>query len=152
MNGGGDLVFIDTNVLLYTLDASNPLKRALALRWRDALWQSQTGRLSWQVLNEFYSNATRKIGAPAITIRRLVEAYTRWKPRGFSLQLTQRAWYWTDHARINYWDALILAAAERSGCRWLLSEDFTHKRKYGSVEAINPFLAEPDGYSATPAG
>jgi predicted nucleic acid-binding protein len=148
MNGADELVFVDTNVLLYTLDARNPLKQAVAMRWRDALWQSQRGRLSWQVLNEFYANATRKIGAPATTIRRLVEAYTSWRPRRYGLPLVERAWYWTDQTRINYWDALILAAAERSDCRWLLSEDFIHKRKYGPVEVINPFLTEPDGLGA----
>ncbi|HLI85941.1 MAG TPA: PIN domain-containing protein [Bryobacteraceae bacterium] len=148
MNGATDLVFVDTNVLLYTLDAANPLKQAAALRWCDVLWQSQTGRLSWQVLDEFYANATRKIGAPAPTIRRLVKAYARWKPLCFSIPLIERAWHWTDRAQLTYWDALILAAAERFNCRWLLSEDFIQKRRYAPVEVISLFFTEPEGFGA----
>jgi len=49
-----------------------------------------------------------------------------------------------DQADLSYWDALILAASERLGCRWLLSEDFQHGRKYGSVLVLNPFRTKPE--------
>jgi predicted nucleic acid-binding protein len=75
----------------------------------------------------------------------LVETYTQWNVVELSLALLQRAWQWTDQTGISYWDALILASAERSGCRWLLSEDFQDGRKYGSVQAVNPFRTEPNG-------
>ncbi|HEY7387229.1 MAG TPA: PIN domain-containing protein [Bryobacteraceae bacterium] len=142
------LYFVDSNVLVYALDTANPQKQAAALRWRDALWQSQSGHLSWQVLHEFFYSATRKLHISEAVVRALVRSYAQWPVTGFSLSLIELAWYWTDRAQLNYWDALILAAAERSGCRWLLSEDFTHKRKYGSVEAVNPFLTEPNGFGA----
>jgi len=151
MNAGSDLVFVDTNVLLYEVDTTDISKQSTAHRWIESLWLHGNARVSWQVLDEFYANAVGKLGAPALIIRRLVDTYTLWEPSEFTFPLIQRAWHWTDHARLNYWGALILAAAERSGCRWLLSEDFAHKRKYGSVEAINPFLLEPNGLGATPA-
>ena len=122
----------------------DPQKQAAALRWRDALWEQQAGRLSWQVLNEFYWNATRKLRVAGHVARTLVESYSKWATTGFSLPLIQRAWHWTDSAGISYWDALILAAAERSGCRRLLSEDFSHGREYGAVEVVNPFLVDPE--------
>jgi len=143
MNAADNLVFVDTNVLLYELDGADPAKQLASRRWLDALWQERAARVSWQVLNEFYVNATRKTGVPAATCRRLVETYLLWKPAEFSLPLLWRAWYWADHAGITHWDALILAAAERSGCRWLLSEDFSHGRKYGSVQVVNPFRSDP---------
>jgi predicted nucleic acid-binding protein len=149
MNGARNLVFVDTNVLLYELDGSDPTKQLTCRRWLEALWQEGAARVSWQVLNEFYVNATRKTGASAATSRRLVETYVQWKPADFSLPLIERAWYWADRAGIPYWDALILAAAERSGCRWLLSEDFSHGRKYGSVQVVNPFSGDPDKFLAT---
>jgi predicted nucleic acid-binding protein len=141
-----NLWFVDTNVLLYTLDSANALKQAAALTWRDALWEHRSGCLSWQVLNEFYANATAKMRAPAAVTRAMVEAYAHWPVSGFSLSLVQRAWRWTDQTGISYWDALILASAERSGCRWLLSEDFQDGRKYGSVQAVNPFRTDPNGF------
>jgi predicted nucleic acid-binding protein len=130
------------------LDAAAPAKQTTALRWRDALWQNEAGRLSWQVLHEFYANATGKLRAPSSVARTLVDAYAQWPITSFSLPLVERAWHWMDRAHVSYWDALILAAAERSGCRWLLSEDFTHGRRYGTVEIVNPFLADPSGFFA----
>jgi predicted nucleic acid-binding protein len=58
--------------------------------------------------------------------------------------IIRRAWEWADHAGVPYWDALILSAAENTGCRYLLSKDFQHCRSYGSVGVINPFEADPD--------
>ena len=146
MNGAVRTCFVDTNVLLYTLDSTNPSKQAAALMWRDALWEHRAGRLSWQVLSEFYVNATAKMGAQAATARQLVISYAQWEAAGFTINLLQRAWHWVDQAGVSYWDALILAAAERSGCQWLLSEDFQHERTYGTIRVLNPFLTEPAGF------
>ena len=146
MNAADRLCFVDTNLLLYSLDSGNPAKQAAALRWRDALWERRAGHLSWQVLNEFYVNATGKMGAPAAIARQMVELYAEWQAVEFSLTLLQRAWHWTDHAGVTYWDALILAAAERAGCRWILSENFQHERKYGPMQVIDPFRVEPRGF------
>jgi predicted nucleic acid-binding protein len=139
---------VDTNFLLYTLDTANPLKQASAIRWRTFLWDHRAGCTSWQVLNEFYANAIRKSGASAATLRSLAEAYAQWPVVSPTLSLLRRAWHWSDHAQINYWDGLILAAAEHSGCRWLLSEDFQHGRRYGSVKVVNPFRTEPNGFTS----
>jgi len=54
---GDEPVFVDTNVLLYTLDMTDRSRAAAASRWMDILWSSGRGCLSWQVLNEFYDNA-----------------------------------------------------------------------------------------------
>lgn len=145
MNAAANPFFVDTNLLLYTLDTANPRKQTAALLWRDALWKHQAGRLSWQVLNEFYANAS-KLGVPAALARSIVESYAEWRPLGSSLALVQRAWHWLDHAGVSYWDALILAAAEHAGCEWLLTEDFQEGRKYGRIRVLNPFRTEPERF------
>jgi predicted nucleic acid-binding protein len=48
-----------------------------------------------------------------------------------------------DAAQLSYWDALILAAAQRSGARYLLSEDFQSGRRCGDVQVLNPFDHSP---------
>ncbi len=149
MNAADRRCFADTNLLLYTLDGSNLAKQAAALAWRDALWERRLGRLSWQVLNEFYANATGKMGAPPATARQMVESYAQWQAVEFTLTFLQRAWHWTDQAGVDYWDALILAAAERTGCRYLLSEDFPHERRYGPMQVIDPFRVPPDEFFAS---
>jgi len=142
----GKLFFVDTNLLLYCLDSRDARKRDAALGWRDRLWETGTGRLSWQVLNEFYANATGKMGAPAPVIRKVVSQYAFWEPVGIGLGLLEAAWYWMDSAGLPYWDSLILAAAEAAGCSYLLSEDFQPGRKFRHVTVVNPFTADPAGY------
>ena len=143
MTPPGDLWFVDTNVLLYRHDSRNAAKQRSARIWIEALENSRSGRLSWQVINEFYDNAVRKIGAPVFLARRVATLYTAWHPVSFSLGLLERSWYWSDRAQFHYWDALILASAEVAGCRWLLSEDFQTGRRFGDVTVVNPFESDP---------
>lgn len=138
--------FLDTNVLVYWIDTAETAKHAAARRWVAAVWENGCGGISWQVLNEFYSNATRKFAVPGASARALVEAYSNWTPVAFDLPLLRRAWYWTDHASVAYWDALILAAAEATGCKYLLSEDFQAGRQFGELTVVNPFVAGPEGF------
>lgn len=54
-------VFVDTNILVYSRDASEPAKQARALAWLEELWRSRRERLSWQVLQEFYVTVTLEL-------------------------------------------------------------------------------------------
>ncbi len=147
---GTDKFFVDTNVLLYAVDSRDLRKQQTARLWMDALWSSGTGRLSWQVLHEFYSNAGSKIKMPQDGARRQVLQFAEWKPSGPSLTAVSRAWHWTDKAQVSLWDGLILAAAEQLQCRWLLSEDFQSGRAYADVTVLNPFQASPEQYGLVP--
>ena len=135
--------FVDTNVILYSLDSRDPRKQSAAAAWLSYLWREQTGRISWQVLNEFYVNAVRKFALPAAPARQVVELFSQWKPGGMSLEVAARGWHWMDQAQLTWWESLIVASAERQGCGAILSEDFSHGREYGSVMVINPFRSEP---------
>jgi predicted nucleic acid-binding protein len=147
MNGPAEKFFFDTNILIYYLDTAEPTKHAAARRWVAAVWKSRRGAISWQVLNEFYSNMTRKLRVPGPAVRgALVEVYSNWRPVTFDLPLLHRAWYWEDRASVSYWDALIVAAAESAGCRYLLSEDFQTGRKFENLTVVNPFLADPNDF------
>ena len=46
-------VFVDTNVLVYSRDTSEPQKQEQAMTWMAHLWSTKTGNLSYQVLQEF---------------------------------------------------------------------------------------------------
>jgi predicted nucleic acid-binding protein len=71
--------------------------------------------------------------------REIVEDLANWRPVENTIGLIQEAWRWTDSAQLAYWDALIVAAARRSGARYLLSEDFQAGRQFGELHVINPF-------------
>ncbi len=146
-----DRVFVDTNVLLYRFSEATPEKRRAAELWFDALWEGDAGALSWQVIFEFYAHATRKAAAGTQLAREAVNELTQWNPVVPNSSLVQRAWHWCDAAQINFWDALIVAAAEQSGCRYLLSEDFQAGQRFGAVTIVNPFEHPPSAFpSLTP--
>ena len=75
-------VFVDTNVLVYSRDASEPDKQQRAMAWMTRLWQDQNGRLSYQVLQEYYTTVTQKLkpGLPADIARTDVRALITWNP------------------------------------------------------------------------
>jgi predicted nucleic acid-binding protein len=138
--------FTDTNILLYALDPADPVKRAQARLWLDALWRFGSGSLSWQVLHEFYVNGHRKLKWPEPELRKTVELFATWRPIENSVGLIQRAWFWMDDSQTSFWDSLILAAAERAGCPFLLSEDFQAGRRYGPITIVSPFLSVPGDF------
>lgn len=142
----GEGCFVDTNLLLYSFDPADPVKHALARQWLAILWSNGAGRISWQVLNEFCANAERKLKVPSATVRESVESLVQWQPLGFHVGAVRRTWYWMDQAGLNYWDGMILAAAESLGCPWLLSEDFQPGRKYGTVQVVDPFQTDPRNF------
>ena len=107
------------------------------------LWENAYGVLSWQVLQEFYLNAIRKFAVPPETARDLVKFMSQWNPPDVTIGIIEHAWHWTDQAQVTFWDGLIVAAAERTRCRYLLSEDFQTGRQFGSITIVNPFETSP---------
>lgn len=144
---GVDAFFVDSNLPLYYVDPADEDRRARATDWLNHLWASGTGRLSWQVLHEFYWNAVRKMGLPAPDARGIVQDLLHWRPVDTSRGLIAEAWSWMDTAQLSYWDALIVAAAERSGAGYLLTEDLQHGRTFGAVRVLNPFRHSPSEFS-----
>jgi predicted nucleic acid-binding protein len=139
----GDRYFVDSNVFLYIFDEANPDKRASAETWLAWLWENARGALSWQVVQEFYWNVLRKFGAAPEQARAYVKAMLEWNPPDVTLGMIERAWHWTDQAQVSFWDGMIVAAAERTKCRFLLSEDFQTGREFGSITILNPFETSP---------
>lgn len=145
-----DSFFVDTNVLLYSVDATDAAKQLAAREWLAVLWTLGAGRLSWQVLHEFYANAIRKLRTPSTKVRATVEIFNTWQPIEMSFGLIQRAWYWMDTAQLSYWDSMIVAAAERAGSRWLLTEDFQEGQKLGAITIVNPLRSSPLDFGLRP--
>ena len=131
--------FVDSNLFLYYIDPVDSGKQKRAADWLNHLWMAGAGRLSWQVLHEFYWNAVKKMRLEPASGREIVKDLVQWRPVETTFGLIQQAWHWVDAAQLSYWDALIVAAAQRSGARYLLSEDFQSDRQYDEVRVLNPF-------------
>jgi predicted nucleic acid-binding protein len=136
-----DPVFVDSNILVYARDANEPRKQPLAAELLRQLWRERSGRLSMQVLSEFYVTVTRKLRPPldAPSAWRVVEAFLSWSPQMIDRPLLQRARHLEQQHALGWWDALIVAAAEAQACAVLLSEDLQDGATYGTVLVRNPF-------------
>jgi len=140
-----DSVFVDTNVLVYAWDSTEPDKQKQALAWMTHLWKTQTGRLSYQVLTEFYVTVTQKLdpGMEPQRARRNVRLFFSWHPVQVDARAVETAWQIQDRYRLSWWDALIVSAARSAGCRYLLTEDFRSGQEFLEIKVINPFLLPP---------
>jgi len=141
-----DKVFVDTNVLVYSRDTSEPQKHKQALAWMTHLWNEQTGRLSFQVLNEFYVTVTNKLqpGMDPQSAREDVLSLLSWNPIPINTFVVEGAWPIQDHYQLSWWDALIVSAAQVADCRYLITEDLQENQKLDNLEVINPFHASPE--------
>ena len=142
-------VFVDTNVLLHVFDQADPKKQAAARHWRAELWTSKRGRLSVQVLQEFYANILRKWPAAQDQARAEVRNLSAWHPVAMDYELLARGWHLQDRFKLSFWDSLIVAAAKSSACKFLLTEDLQPGQDLDGVVVVNPFLSAPDSLGAS---
>ncbi|HRQ41386.1 MAG TPA: PIN domain-containing protein [Chloroflexota bacterium] len=134
--------FVDTNVVVYAYDLSAGKRQKQAESLLDQLWQSRTGCLSIQVLQEFYNIVTRKL-THSLSSRHaydIVADLGQWYIHQAvvadvlgAIQLQQRY-------QLSFWDALIVRSAAQSGCTILWSEDLNNGQVYEGVEVRNPFI------------
>ena len=139
------LTFVDTNIIAYARDSRLPIKRPIAEAWLSALARRREGRISSQVLIEFYSVAThpQKLALPAASAQADCRALQAWNPIAPDLALLESAWSLEDRHGFSWWDALIVAAALRQECSTLLSEDMQHGLIIDDrLTLINPFAPD----------
>ena len=136
-----DPVFVDTNVLVYLRDSTEPAKQRRAAEWMGRLWDEGTGRISGQVLREYYVTVTQKLdpGLPEEEAREDILALAAWKPFYADADLFDEAWAVEDRYGFSFWDALVVASARRLGCATLLTEDLHDGRDLDGLVVRNPF-------------
>ncbi len=136
-----DLVFVDTNVLVYLRDPSDPEKQRRAAEWFARLWDEGSGRISWQVLQEFHLVMTRKLDPPADRerVRDDVRALATWDPVPTEGEVMESAWRIEDRYGFSWWDSLIVAQALASGATTLLTEDLQDGQEIEGLRIVNPF-------------
>ena len=133
--------FVDTNVLVYVRDASEPRKQKQAEAWMHFLWQTGTGRLSFQVLQEFYVTVTQKVAnpLPSEVAAQIIADLAAWELHCPNIEDVLDAIGLQHRVHTSFWDAMILASALHLGCQILWSEDLTPGQLYGQIEVHNPF-------------
>lgn len=137
--------FVDTNVIVYARDRSEDRKQQAANDWLEYLWTAGEGRLSTQVLQEFYNVVTRKLANPVdrSLARADVLRLLAWDPIAPDAHIFQFAFAIEDRYQLSWWDSLIVAAAMQQGCSDLISEDLQDGQDFDGVRVLDPFANPP---------
>jgi predicted nucleic acid-binding protein len=137
MNGAD---FLDTSVVVYAYDDSNPRKQEVA---RGLLKGAVVGKIviSTQVLGEFASTMLHKVSPPATAdaVMKGLDALATIRLVVPDAELVRRAVEARAAYGIHFYDGMIVAAAERAGCGRIWSEDLNAGQKYFGVTVANPF-------------
>ncbi|GMU61720.1 MAG: hypothetical protein AMXMBFR34_34830 [Myxococcaceae bacterium] len=138
-------VFFDTNVLLYADDEDSRDKRDRARALLTEALEAATGVVSTQVLQEYFVNATRKLGLEPARARARLEIYLGFEVIAVRVEHILGAIDLHRLHSLSFWDALILRCASDAGCERLLSEDLHGGATLAGVRLENPFSAPPAG-------
>lgn len=136
---GTQRYFIDTNILVYADSADEPVKQRAALNILRHIRQANRGVLSTQVLTEYCNVALKKLGMPHADVRQQLRFWQQFEVVQVTASLVHEALDIQQTRGISYFDALIVAAAQISGCHILLSEDMHHSGSINGVKIVNPF-------------
>ena len=144
-------IFVDTEVLLASVDERDLARQACAREWLRFCWETRSGRISSQVLNELYNQAIQRFSGPHVLpqVRAQVRRLRVWLPPHLDAYTVDGAWDLQDRHGLGYWDALILSSAHQQGCRYLLTEALPHDQPLDAVRPINPFLVAPAALDTT---
>jgi len=133
--------FIDTNILVYAYDAGDQRKQQIA---QDILRRAIAGEfvVSMQVFAEFAATLLHKVSPPANpeNVADLLAVLTFIPAIAPDAEMITRAVEARLRYGIHFYDGMIIAAAERTGCARIWSEDLNPGQSYFGVVVENPFL------------
>ena len=131
--------FIDSNIIIYANDRSAEDKQSKAIEIITTCMKSQNAVLSIQVLQEYANVALKDLQQDSAVVLRqlkLLEAFPIIAP---TAKMVRRSVELRQSYRISFWDASIIAAAEKGDCDCLLSEDLNAGQYYSGIQILNPF-------------
>jgi predicted nucleic acid-binding protein len=137
------MISADTNLFVYAYDSRNLTKQSTARLVVDALG-GRDASVGLQVVGEVQNALRKRLRAPPQVAYQLAsDLLTRFVSFAYDERAVGAAIAEASAGRLNYWDALLLAAANGAGVRTMLSEDMSDGLIFGGLEVINPF--GPDG-------
>jgi len=135
-------IFIDTNILIYSMDQFDPVKRERCRALLKSLKNDLRGVISTQVLQEFYVAATKKLGAEPLVVKDILNSLERFETVIIAPDIIKDAIDCGIINRLSFWDALIIIAAESANCERLWSEDLNAGQVIRGVLVENPLKEE----------
>jgi predicted nucleic acid-binding protein len=135
-------VLIDTNLFIYAYDPRVRSKQDKALVLLRRLVVNGRGRISTQILGEFFAAGTRRLDpplSPAEAADQVVALAAAWPVLTVTPLVVLEAARGASSHRLHYWDAQLWATARLNQIPLILSEDFVHERVLEGVRFLNPF-------------
>jgi predicted nucleic acid-binding protein len=135
-----DRIFVDTNILVYAHDLSAGDRHAKAVAVIESLWETETGVISTQVMQEFYITVTCKIKNPLKPdeARAIIRNYLAWPVQINDPETTIRASEIEEKNGLSFGDAMIVAAALRLQAQKIITEDLNDGQIIESILIENP--------------
>ena len=138
--------FFDTNILVYAIDPRDRHKQNIACELLShALDVNHDGAISVQVLSEFANILRNKLHQSEERIEEYLSFFYPLLGTEVTVDMVRSALYIEKEYGIQYYDSLIVAAAERLGCHEIISEDLNDGQLYRGMLAINPFKQQNCG-------
>lgn len=140
-------ILVDTNVLVYSYDQTDGIKRTKAREVLREVFGRDLGVLSTQVLGEFFVTATRKIPSPIHPVeagQSIANYVASVRIYDVTAPIVMEAVRGSNRYQIHYYDALIWATAKLNQIPFILTEDAEHNRNLEGVTYINPFHPDFD--------
>ena len=131
-------VFVDTNLVVYTMDVAEPEKRDKCRRLLDDLTARRVGVISTQVLQETYVVATKKLGMDPLRVRTNLKLLSPFETVLIAPPIIFEAIDCSILNTISLWDALLVAAAASARCDTLWTEDLNPGQTLLGVRIENP--------------
>jgi predicted nucleic acid-binding protein len=133
------MISADTNVFVYVSDHRDPAKQAAAIAIVDAL-SGADAIVGLQVVGELQNALRRRIRVDASAAYQAARGLlVRFKTFAYDERAVAVAISEAAAGRLNYWDGLLLAAADAAGVKVMISEDMQGGMTFGGLEIVNPF-------------
>ncbi|RXK87677.1 PIN domain-containing protein [Chlorobaculum sp. 24CR] len=135
--------FLDTNIIVYSLDQANPSKKEVATGLIRSALQGGKGGISAQVVQEFINVATKKFEVPfsVADCRKYLDSVLAGLCRvNTTIDLCRVALDVKERWGYSYYDSLIVAAALQADCDTLYSEDLHNEHNIMGLRIVNPFV------------
>ena len=131
--------FFDTNMLVYAATNQEPQKGDIARELiQHALEVNHDGVISVQVMTEFANVMKTRFNAAATEIDEVSQFYPLLVTE-VTMDVVRNALYIKEEYGIQFYDALIVATAEKLGCHEIVTEDLNPNQTYRGMAVVNPF-------------
>lgn len=132
-------IFLDTNILVYTVDRNDKKKLSKARKLLENAIANDKPVISTQVLQEFYSATTTKLKLDKIIAKNIIHNFRNMEIVQVDLGIIEQGIDISLLFQISFWDSLIIAAAEHANCEMIYTEDLNDTQTIRGIKIVNPF-------------